>query len=76
MNNLHCDGDLALRNPALFESMIARRLLAGDHSSLRLLDAVNYRKAQNHQAMGMASQKLAAVDSSISALKEQEQAEK
>jgi hypothetical protein len=77
MDNLQCDGDLALRNPDLFESMIAQRLLAGDHSSLRLLDAVNATKAaHSHQAMDMASQKLAAVDSLITALKEQEQAEK
>lgn len=68
-------GDLAIRNPALFESMIARRLLAGDSSSFSLVHAMKARNAQN-QAFDMASQKLAAVDSMITALKEQEQAKK
>jgi len=70
-----CDSDLALRNPALFDTMMARRLMAGDIPSSDLINALKARNVQS-QAFDMASHKLAAVDSLLSALKEQEQAKK
>ena len=69
------DGELAVKNPALFEYLLVQRILAEKPT---LVDAARYADAHQakKQALDSTAQQLVAVDSLIAAIQEQQQAEK
>ena len=73
--DLRLDGELAVRNPALFEHLLVQRILVEKPSVLNAARYAGARQAKKH-ALDSTAQQLVAVDSLIGAIQQQQQAEK